>query len=794
MKNWNVWHTNLDDAQKDDIFYALTMFPYPSGAWLHTWHASVFTINDIVARYMRHAGKTVFNPFWFDSFGLPTENYAMQQWLPAYEVTQQNIEHFIKQVDALQISFDMSNMLSTSDPSYYKWTQRLFLKLYHAWLVYRDELRVNRCPDCQTVLANDQVVDGKCERCKAEILQKKMPQWFIKITAYAERLLEDLDTIDRPEETKVAQRKRIGKSVGAIIDFQCGDQAITVFTTRPDTLFGVTALVLAPENTLLDTQLWEFSESVQTYRQTTLSKTAVERQQHIKDKTWIFSWLYATHPITNERIPVWYADYVLPDYASGAVMFVPAHDERDYAFAEKFWLPITQVILWAKDEKTWLVYEWALTNSWQFDGMDSSTAKDAIIKHIEKIWAGRQTVTYKLRDWSVSRQRYRWSPIPIYYDDEWNPHTVPESELPVLLPLDVKNYKPKWKSPLADHPTFPLYKTSDGMSYQRECDTLDTFMCSSFYFLRFPDVHNDEELIRKELADKLFPVDLYSWWKEHTVGHLLYARFIHKFLYDQWYVSSPEPFKKLIHQGMILWPDGRKMSKRRWNTIDPLDVINKFWSDAVRTYLMFMWPVEQDKIWNDNALKWMKKFLDKIVALIPPLGVLFWANESYLCASEKDQEQAQNEVISLYHQTIEWYHADMEHLKFNTMVSKIMILVNKITEQWVAPKEVLEWLVLFLSPFAPTLAQTMWTQLWRSEPLELYPRPVADASKMIQSTIQFPVQVNWKMRWTIDVLPWLSQDEIVIQAKTLVNVQKYIEWKDVKKIIFVQDKIINFIV
>ena len=1144
---------NVTSKEKKDCYYALTMFPYPSWYGLHVWHASVFTINDIVARYQRMLWKEVLNPIWFDSFWLPTENYAMKLGKPTYEVTKDNIQTFLKQIDALQLSFDQSSIFATSDASYYKRTQRIFQELYKAWLVYRDELWVNRCPDCQTVLANDQVVEWTCERCKSEIIQKKMPQWFIKITDYADRLIEDLDTIDRPEETKTAQKNWIGKSQWAEIHFDVSWKTVTVFTTRPDTLYGVTALVLAPENTLLDTLLK--NDAVLEYRKETMSKTAVERQKNAKEKTWVDSWLVAKHPLTWEMIPVRYADYVLPDYATWSVMMVPAHDQRDYEFASKFWIPSMEVIQWEKEEWSDVVRLWTVINSWQFDWMKYPESKDAIIDFIEEKNVWTRKITYKLRDWSVSRQRYWGSPIPFYYKpnqnplipfqkrnwwiwnfhegepimkrdtvmavlhdpkadkyaviswlwlwvdnftfvlwwvDEWElpvdaakreiieetwyknvsltkhlwsfqtefwhavkkrnqhnctecylfelvndendghnqednenlevvwmskeelfwleqqeplrdyylklacwedidrtwdtihkynkrniakpdvskPELVPQEELPVVLPLDIQNYKPKGKSPLEEHDSFPIYKkwtkallihwwgnhpTDDPgcllwvketleaqwievyfprltyhedydfakamsdindydadivvghstwwylalhyatkywcphvitlastidqehmsedlkawakesfwdnaqkvlnfqktsidydalantkimmyfgeldtivdnyysekfawlishadikildmvwhmwstekslsietinhyiktlpthMHYFRECDTLDTFMCSSFYFLRFPDAHNDDELINKEIANKLLPVDFYSWWKEHTVGHLLYSRFVHKFLSDQWYLDSPEPFKRLVHQWMILGADWRKMSKRRWNVIDPLDVVEKYWSDAVRTYLMFMWPVEQDKVWNDNALKWMKKFLDRVEKILELRKDFAW---------DKVQE-----IISKYHETIQWMTYDLDNMKFNTAVSKIMIFVNAIYELECCPKEVLEWLAMFLSPFAPSLADKIRNTLWHKTDIAFVSRPVADESKIVQSTINLPVQINWKMRWNIDITPWSDETTVLELIKNVENVVKYIEWKEFKKVIYIQDRILNIIV
>lgn len=806
---------DLVSAPADKVFYALTMFPYPSGVGLHAGHASVFTINDVIARHKRMSGYTVFNPFGFDAFGLPTENYALAQGKGAREVTDINKAMFLDQVKALDISFDYERIIDTSMPDYYKWTQWIFTKLMEAGLVYREEKFVNRCPVDQTVLANDQVVDGKCERCKSEVIQKKHMQWFIKITDYADRLISDLDLVDRPEETKITQRNWIGKSQGAEIDFKIekNNTILTVFTTRPDTLYGVTAVVLAPENTLIDELLSEEKKlELQTYRNTVLAKTAVQRQQDIDDKKGIFSGIFATHPLTGEQVPVWFADYVLMDYGSGAVMMVPGHDERDFLFRksnqDKEWILLPRLVIhvWSHFIPEWkeigrvtdgfdkniynrkelpsvLTSNWnpamwdlhKLINSDIFNSKTINEAKEAIIAHLESLWLGKRKITYRLRDRSVSRQRYRGSPIPVYYDENNIPQPIPASELPVILPLDVNDFKPKGKSPLEDHPTFKYYK-KDGNTYLRECDTLDTFMCSSFYFLRFPDAHNDEELIRKELADKCLPVDFYSGGKEHSVGHLLYSRFIHKFLYDQWYVSSPEPFMKLVHQGMVLGADGRKMGKRYNNGVDPLEIVDKYGSDAVRTYLMFMGPIELDKVWNDNALHGMKKFLDK-VAKLPDQTRFGTVNE---------------DVIATIHETIQKVTEDIELYKFNTAISKIMIAVNTIYEHSAIDAEHLWYLVQLLSCFAPKLAQTLREQSWRSSDIAFSSRPVADTSKITLKAINFPIQINGKMRGTLSVPSGITESELLALVYADEHLIKYLTGTT-KKIIFVADKIINII-
>lgn len=790
-------------APTDKYYYALTMFPYPSGYGLHVGHASTFTINDVVARFMRMQWYHVLNPFGFDSFGLPTENYAMKQGKPAYQVTKENGAHFLKQIRALEMSFDMDRVFYTSDPSYYKWTQRLFAELFTQGLVYRDELWVNWCPDCQTVLANDQVVDGACERCGAEIIQKKMPQWFINITAYADRLLEDLDTVDWPEATKIAQKNWIGRSEGAEISFVVADHDVTldVFTSRPDTLFGVTALMVAPEHTLLDDILPDDArEEVMRYRQQTLAKTAVQRQQDLKDKTGVFSGLYALHPLTGAQVPIWYADYVLADYGSGAVMFVPAHDERDWEFAHNMQLPIVQVID-SPDYVVDTVYTWfgVLINSDEFTGMSTDVALSKIVEKLQSLGKGRPKVNYKLRDWSVSRQRYWGSPIPIYYDEHDQPHLIPADELPVELPLDVENYTPKGTSPLADHASFSTYVAKDGTTYRRECDTLDTFMCSSFYFLRFLSPHASDVLFEKDLADALLPVDLYTWGKEHTVGHLLYARFIHKFLYDQWYVSTPEPFAKLVHQGMVQGSDGRKMGKRYGNVIDPLDVIDQYDADTLRTYLLFMWPVEADKNWNNDALAGVHRFLQKV-------------EKMSACVVSDETVDEQRDTLVLLHKTIQGVTADIEKLKCNTVVSKLMIFANHVLDVGSLTARSFCIYLQLLAPLAPVLSERLWKTHVEMVPdlvvsvpsahdvagaswsIHYSPWPRFDATLIQDERVTLPVQINGKRRYEVDVPSDISEHDLLDVVYEHDYWQKNYGDLRARKVIYVPRKIINLVV
>jgi leucyl-tRNA synthetase/ADP-ribose pyrophosphatase YjhB (NUDIX family) len=1148
------------------------MFPYPSGTAMHVWHASNFLINEIVARYQRMKWNTVVFPIWYDSFWLPTENYAIKNNKSARQATEENIKYFEEQLAGIDFSFDKDRTFKTSDPEYYKRTQWIFTKLYQHNLVYRKDWLVNWCNGCQTVLANDQVVDGKCERCETEIIQKKHQQWYIKITDYADQLL-DYSDCDRPEETKVHQTNWIGKSWWCEADFailtpdpspaERGEQVITVFTTRIDTIYWVTAIVIAPENDIIDQYMTDAKKSeLANYRKTTALKTNIERQSTDKDKTWFDSGVQVIHPLTGELVPVWFADYVLPDYATGAVMFVPAHDERDREFAHKYDIAIKKVI--AKETGTkrdneqfadggaWVVFDpqsqqyavaqfadgrlllfaggvnpwetvydailrevqeesglydfaysehietsyahyyntakqinryaraeclliilnstqtnatgledhekftltWKsaqeiltnwnerntdgsldhyirfftesvarairlwydktsdtvvfkgeaytgvgiLENSWIFSWMANTTAKTEITKHLESIGKGKAKTTYRLRDWSVSRQRYWGSPIPVYYTFEdnqkvpyftysdpvwwvkhedwvpfitrktvqavlkdpqtnmfcvlkrkidgtysfplgwveewetsieaatreikeetwyenikyvstlseeyhkhfyhpnkkrnqyniesllffelidnnhselsdkeksihevqwltleqlkaldareehdyfcsllewsqyqwpitdrynaynphpdkskWIPHLIPESDLPVILPLDLPNYKPAGKSPLEDHPSFKYYRPGSlsggeggGEVYLRECDTLDTFMCSSFYFLRFCDPHNPDQLISPEAA-KLMPVDLYVWGKEHTVWHLLYSRFIYKFLRDIGAVAceSKEPFHKLVHQGMVHASDGRKMSKRWGNVIDPMTIINEYGSDTLRTYVMFMGPVEASKNWNPDAVAWVHRFLGRVAKLKDKIaaGALFdkegaeWSEVGDLESSVSSLDSsfnkgASSEILSTLHQTIKWVSEDIEALKFNTAVSKLMIMSNAFAEaSTINQSDYLIFLQL-CAPFATQMSQKLRSDLGQEGSVHDSARPQHNENLIMSWFIDLPIQVNGKMRGTIEITAGATQDEVIALVRWHDTIGKRLNW-EIIKVIYVQDKICNIIV
>ncbi|HMT00836.1 MAG TPA: leucine--tRNA ligase [Candidatus Absconditabacterales bacterium] len=762
-----------DKAKK--TFYCLNMFPYPSGVGLHVGHASNYIINDIIARFKRMQGYEVINPIGWDSFGLPTENFAIKQGKPAHQVTSENIENFKRQMNKMELSYDREREVTTSNPDYYKRTQRIFTKLFEKGLAYRKQAFVNWCPSCQTVLANDQVIEGKCERCDSEITQKSHLQWFIKITDYADRLIADLDSINRPEETKQAQKNWIGKSEGAEIDFSVSaTEKITVFTTRPDTLYGVTALVVAPEIEKYDEFIpTDYREKVLEYRKITASKTTVERLQGEKDKSGVFSGFFVTHPLTNEQVPVWFADYVLGDYGTGAVMFVPAHDQRDRDFAQKNNLSIKIVIEAPENHEGCFTETGKMINSDDFNGLLNTDAKEKIVVHLEKLGKGKKKITYRLRDRSISRQRYRGSPIPIYYDENQTPHAIPADELPVILPLDIENYKPAGKSPLEDHPTFKNYLHKDGKTYLRECDTLDTFICSSFYFLRYLDAKNPNELVSKEKSQAM-PVDFYIGGKEHTVGHLLYARFIHKFLYDLEVVSCPEPFQRLFHQGMVLGPDHRKMSKRRGNIVTPDQIIDEYGLDTLRTYEMFMGPLEAEKSRDDNSVKGVHRFLERVKKL----------PDFFNTSAETDPK---------LHQTIQTVSQDIDNMKFNTAISKLMILVNHWYQTQTVHKADFEKFLMILSPFAVKITNELRKNLGNTTSIHDQKRPSFDEKLIEEDFFELPVQFNGKTKGSIQTKKGQSQ-EIIIEI--IKNDEKFSKnfISAPKKIIFIQDKIINIII
>ncbi len=809
QKYWQANHCfEAEQQSKKPKYYALDMFPYPSGSGLHVGHVASYTPGDIVARYKRARGFNVLHPMGYDAFGLPAEQYAIQTGIHPAITTNQAIENFRRQLQSIGFSFDWSRELSTADPKFYKWTQYIFTKLFEKGLAYQKEVPVNWCPAMRTVLANEEVVDGKSERGGHPVVRMPMKQWMLKITDYAERLLNDLDKVDWPHRTKEGQRNWIGKSEGAEIKFKIDGVkdfggtdtgCIEVFTTRPDTLFGVTFMVLAPENPLVNKITSDSQKTaVDAYIQKTSAKSEIDRKASLQ-KTGEFTGAFAPHPLTGEKIPIWISDYVLMDYGTGAIMAVPAHDVRDFEFATKFQIPIKRVL--ENSDKSDLAKnelpfegEGVLVNSEFLDGMKKSEAISKMIEHLEKRQLGKKLIQYKLRDWLFSRQRYWGEPFPIvHFSGPGNTdrmQTVPLDELPVILP-ETTNYEPsdKGEAPLARIKDWVAYSSKSGPEDQREgsreTDTMPGSAGSSWYFLRYTDPHNEQAPFSVDAEKYWMPVDLYIGGPEHTVGHLLYARFWQKVLFDAGLVTHDEPFQKLAHQGMILGPDGEKMSKSRGNTINPDEVREKFGADALRTYICFLGPLERDKPWATNGIEGVRRFLDRLWRLV--------CDDEGKCIAQS-MRQLDPSLTKLLHKTVKKVTDDIENLSFNTSISAMMILVNKLYELDVRPKEVLGTLAQILAPFAPHISEEIWEKLGGQGSVALAPWPEFELDLTIDNIITMGVQVNGKMRGTIEIAPDASEETAVSAAMKMESVTKYFEGRPAKKIIYKAGRILNIIV
>ena len=785
--------------EKKPKFYTMEMFSYPSGAKLHLGHWFNFAPADSFARFKRMQGYNVFHPMGFDAFGLPAENYAIKTGIHPEDSTMKNIETMKRQLNEMGGSYDWDYSVQTCMPNYYKWTQWLFVKLYKAGLAYKKEAPVNWCDSCKTVLANEQVVDGCCERCGTVVVKKKLSQWFFKITDYAEELLNDLEKIDWPESTKKVQQNWIGRSTGSEITFKTedGKHDITVFTTRADTLNGVTYVVLAPESQLVDEIVTdEYKKAVEDYRLETSKLTEIDRLSTERPKTGTFTGAYAINPLTNDKVPIWIADYVLEDYGTGFVMAVPAHDERDFAFATKYNLPIKQVIKPKKDgEKCELPYiEYGvLTNSGKYDGLTSEEAKNKITEDLEKIGVGKKTVNYRLKDWLVSRQRYWGAPIPIVYCDACGTVVVPEEDLPVLLPYDVE-FKPDGVSPLKKSKEFINCKCPKcGKDATREADTLDTFVCSSWYQLRYADSMNDKEIFNKETVNKMNPVDCYVGGKEHAAMHLIYTRFITKALRDMGYLDFDEPFSRLIHQGLILGPDGNKMSKSKGNTVSPDEYVDKYGADVFRMYLMFGFDYRKGGPWDDKGIEAMTKYFARVEALVQK------TLEIEGNTSEKTIKE--EELLRLKNQTIKSMAKNIEDFQFNTAIARSMELLNGINSyinEEKINKEVLvnctETLLKVLAPLAPHFMEEEWSVLGKTTSIHKEAWPEINEKELQGGNIIIPVQVNGKLKAQVEVSSSLSKDEILEEVKKDSKVAKLIENNEIVKEIYVPGKILNLVV
>jgi len=779
-----------EDFSKKPKYYILDMFPYPSGAGLHVGHPEGYTATDIVARFKRMNGFNVLHPMGWDAFGLPAEQYAIQTGTHPRETTQKNIKNFRKQIQRLGFSYDWDREVDTTDPNYYKWTQWIFLQLYKKGLAYEEEIPVNWCPELKTVLANEEVVDGKSERGGHPVERRPMRQWMLKITEYADRLLEDLDDLDWPESLKEMQRNWIGKSVGANVHFKVkdGGQDITVFTTRPDTLFGATYMVLAPEHPLVSKiTTSDQKESVKKYQAAAQNKSDLDRTELSKEKTGIFTGAHAINPVNGQSIPIWIADYVMMTYGTGAIMAVPAHDMRDHEFAIKFKLPIIEVVQGGEDvQKEAYVGEGVLVNSDLINGLAVPEATQKITTWLEKKKLGEPCVQYKLRDWIFSRQRYWGEPFPLIIKEDGSTDAVSEKDLPVTLP-EMDRFEPNADGdpPLSNAQDWVKTKDSKGNPASRETNTMPQWAGSCWYYLRYIDPQNSEKAWDPKKEKYWMNVDLYVGGVEHAVLHLLYARFWHKVLYDLGHVSTKEPFQKLINQGLILGNDGEKMSKSRGNVVSPDEIIDKYGADAMRLYEMFMGPLSQVKPWKTDGLEGTYRFCQRIWRLIVAEGGGLEKNITDIEISP--------ELNQLLHQTIKEVTEDTESLSMNTAIAKLMTLLNEFYKLKEVPKEAVETFILLVSPYTPHLAEELWERLGHSEPLAYHPWPKFDAKVAIKASVNIAIQVNGKIKVRFDVPSDLSKSDLEKCALDHDEVKDLLDGKSPKKVIAVPGRLVNII-
>lgn len=766
-------------------YYALDMFPYPSGAGLHVGHLASYMPTEVMARYKQAKGFNVLHPMGYDAFGLPAEQYAIQTGVHPAKTTNEAIGNFERQLKSFGFSFDWSRRISTCEPSYYKWTQWIFQQIFKAGLVYRKEAPVNWCPALKTVLANDEIVDGKSERGGHPVVRMPMKQWMIRITDYSEKLLAGLDKIAWPERTKEGQRNWIGKSEGAEISFKVDNttESFVVFTTRPDTLFGVSFMVLAPEHPLVEKMTTSAQKAaVNAYIRETSAKSELDRKS-ATEKSGVATGAFAVHPITGQKIPIWISDYVLMDYGTGAIMAVPGHDGRDFEFAKKFGLPVLRV-LEGGDELPF-EGEGTLVNSDFLNGLTKTAAIHKMNQHLEAHGLGRGQIQYKLRDWLFSRQRYWGEPFPVaHFEDEAEPYMVPE--LPVELP-NVPNYEPSdsGESPLARLTDWTTYtRKSDGKVGAKNTDTMPGSAGSSWYFLRYTDPQNDKEFASQEAMKYWLPVDLYCGGPEHTVGHLLYSRFWNQVLHDKKLVPVSEPFQKLFHQGMILGPDGEKMSKSRGNTISPDEVNVQFGADAVRGYICFMGPLDKDKPWATNGIDGVRRWLDRTWRMVCNDDGALVANST----------AAPAEVQKLLHKTIKKVTEDIEAMSYNTAISAMMILVNEMYKHECRNSEVLKTLAQLMAPITPHIAEEIWSKLGGKGLISVAPWPQYDSSLVVDDFITMGVQVNGKMRGTVELKPDASEADAVKAAQEVASVAAAISGKPLDKVIYKPGRILNLIV
>ena len=789
-KKWQgVWNQEQPFACSDDYtkpkFYALVEFPYPSGQGLHVGHPRPYTALDIVARKRRMQGYNVLFPMGWDAFGLPTENYAIKNHVHPAQVTAQNIERFKAQLKALGFSFDWSREINTTDPSYYKWTQWIFLQLFKHGMAYKAEMAVNWCTSCKCVLANEEVVGGVCERCGSEVVRKTKSQWMLKITDYAQRLVDDLDKLDFIDRVKTQQRNWIGRSTGAQVKFPTsqGDDLV-VYTTRPDTLFGATYMVVAPEHPLIEKWAGSITnmDDVRAYQQEAAHKSDFERTELNKDKTGVkIEGVTAVNPLTGREIPIFISDYVLVSYGTGAIMAVPAHDTRDYEFAKKFHLPIVEVVQGGDIEKQAFTDcdTGIMVNSGFLNGMTVEQAKEAIIRYLEEKGIGAKKVNFKLRDWVFSRQRYWGEPIPIVHCDKCGYVPLDESQLPLVLP-DVKSYEPtdNGESPLA-HMEDWVQTTCPkcGGPARRETDTMPQWAGSSWYFLRYTDPHNDQALASPEALKYWLPVDWYNGGMEHTTLHLLYSRFWHKFLYDIGVVPTPEPYQKRTSHGMILGENGEKMSKSRGNVVNPDDVVREYGADTMRLYEMFIGDFEKSAPWNPSSIKGCSRFLDRTYQMF-----------DMLCDG-----QIRPEMEGDFHRTIQKVTQDIEDMKFNTAIAAMMTLLNKIYDSKTVTREEFKIFITLLNPFAPHVTEELWEMCGFPGRLNQTAWPEYDPAKCVENTVEIAVMINGKVRAKLQVAADLSEQDAIAAAKANDRVQEILADMKIVKEIYVKGKLVNIV-
>ena len=787
----NVWYTQNTFAAKQDFslpkYYCLVEFPYPSGQGLHVGHPRSYTALDIVARKKRLEGYNVLYPMGWDAFGLPTENFAIKNHIHPAEVTKNNVAHFKQQLQSLGFSFDWTREINTTDPSYYKWTQWIFLQLFKKGLAYKKEMAVNWCTSCKCVLANEEVVNGVCERCGSEVIRKKQSQWMLKITEYADRLVKDLDDVDFIDRVKTQQRNWIGRSTGAEVDFgtTLGD-TLTVYTTRPDTLFGATYMVISPEHPYIEKWADKLNnlDEIRRYQDEAAHKSDFERTELNKDKTGVrLDGVMGINPVNNKEIPIFISDYVLVSYGTGAIMAVPAHDTRDWEFAKKFDLPIIEVVAGSKvgveNEAFTDCATGVMTNSDFLTGMSVEDAKKAITEWLTKEGKGHQKVNFKLRDWVFSRQRYWGEPIPIVKCEKCGYVPLDESQLPLTLP-NVESYEP------TDTGESPLAKMTDwlnttcpccGGPAKRETDTMPQWAGSSWYFLRYCDPHNDKELISKEAAEYWTPVDWYNGGMEHTTLHLLYSRFWHKFLYDIGVVPTSEPYKKRTSHGMILGENGEKMSKSRGNVVNPDEIVDAYGADTMRLYEMFIGDFEKAAPWNSDSIKGCKRFIEK-----------FWNLQEKVV----DGDEYTPQMEALMHKTIKKVTYDIDNLKANTAIAAMMTLVNELSAKGCNKAE-LKTLTILLNPFAPHVTEEMWDVMNFGGMVNQAKWPEYDEEKTKENDVEIVIQIMGKVRAKITVPVDMAKDDVLAEAKAEPKIAELLEGKEIKKEIYVPGKLVNFV-